>query len=172
MAGIEPGPCLLKSGSAEKKREEKNGIGLSPLKHTLNNSCYSLMAWGEHSTTPFWVCLMGLTKIAHYSELLIFTMGVYTSDNSGKRHQRRWLTHSLMQLKQSENENHKGIYRFYLKHKNEYEVRQREKKSLSRTVDNSFWFVVVDLRLGLGDALLFVSLEDTFFMVFLACSSI
>ena len=49
MAGIEPGPGLLKY-SAEKKRErKKNGIETSQLKHTLNNSCYSLTAWGEHS---------------------------------------------------------------------------------------------------------------------------
>ena len=84
MARIEPGPDLLKSGSAENKRGEKR-IEPSPLKNTLNNSCYSSTAWGEHcSYQPHSECAS--TEIAHYSELLLFTIGVYTSDNSGRRH--------------------------------------------------------------------------------------
>ena len=64
MAGIEPGPGLLKF-SAEKKRErKKNGIEMSKLKHTLNNSCYSLTAWGEHCHPIPGVPQWGLTEIA------------------------------------------------------------------------------------------------------------
>ena len=76
--------------SCEKEKDgEKKEIELGSLKHTLNNSCYSS---GKNTVPPFSGCAsIGLTEIAHHSQLLIFTMGVCTSDTSGKRHQRRWL---------------------------------------------------------------------------------
>ena len=46
---------------------------------------------------------------------------------------------------------------------------ERGKKSLSKKIDK-FWFVAVALQLGIGDTLLFVSLEDTLFLVYLAVS--
>ena len=69
------------------------------------------------------------------------------------------------------------IKEYNLKHiKTEDKVRQKKGKNhfpdLLTTVFGEGVFVAVALRPGLGDTLLFVSLEDTLFLVFLACSSI
>ena len=86
MTGIQPGQGLLKSG---KKKTKKKRIEFSPLKHTLKyNEGITVNSQGRTLYQPYSECVS--IEITQF-----ISVGEYTGDNSGSRHQTRWLLHGL-----------------------------------------------------------------------------